>query len=75
MAASVAGGIAFFFLGFLIYGLVLDKAVMKPNTIEYAGLMKETPIWIPLVLANIVSAFMLVYIFEKWAGSRHLSVV
>ena len=52
LAATVAGGIAFFFFGFLIYGLLLDPTVMKPNTSEYAGLMKETPTWIPLVLAN-----------------------
>lgn len=70
LAATVAGGIAFFFFRFLIYGLLLDPTVMKPNTIEYAGLMKETPTWIPLVLANLVSAFMLAYIFENWAGIR-----
>ena len=73
LAAAIAGGIAFFFFGFLIYGLLLDPTVMKPNTIEYAGLMKETPSWIPLVLANLVSAFMLAYIFENWAGIRTLA--
>ena len=41
--------------------------VMKPNMVIYAGLMKETPTWIPLILANFVSAFLLAYIFDKWA--------
>lgn len=68
LAATVAGGIAFFVLGFIIYGLFLDPMVMKPNMVTYAGLMKETPTWIPLILANFVSAFLLAYIFDKWAS-------
>ena len=67
LAATVAGGIAFFILGFIIYGLILDPMVMKPNMITYPGLMNETPVWAPLVLANFVSAFLLAYIFDKWA--------
>ena len=70
LGATVAGGIAFFILGFLVYGLVLDPMVMKPNMKEYAGLMNETPVWIPLVLSNFVSAFLLAYIFDQWAGIR-----
>ena len=48
LAASIAGGIAFFILGFVIYGLILDPMVMKPNMIEYPGLMKDPPVWVPL---------------------------
>ena len=70
LAATVAGGIVFFVLGFVIYGLILDQMVMKPNMITYAGLMNETPVWIPLVMANLVSALLLAYIFDKWAGIR-----
>jgi hypothetical protein len=70
LAATVAGGIAFFVLGFLIYGLLLDPLVMKPNMIEYSGLMKDPPMWVPLVLANLVNAFYLAFIFDKWAGIR-----
>jgi hypothetical protein len=68
LAATVAGGIAFFILGFVIYGLILDPMVMKPNMIEYAGMMKDPPMWIPLVLANLVNAFLLAFIFDKWAS-------
>ena len=71
VAATVAGGIAFFILGFIIYGLILDPMVMKPNmNPDAAKLMKEPPSWIPLVLANFVSAFLLAYIFDKWATIR-----
>ena len=69
-AATVAGGLAFFVLGFLIYGLILDPLVMKPNMNEFPGLMKEIPTWAPLVAANLVSALLLAYIFDVWAGIR-----
>ena len=68
LAATVAGGVAFFVLGFIIYGLILDPTVMKPNmNPDAAKLMKDPPVWVFLVLANFVSAFLLAYIFDKWA--------
>lgn len=71
LVAAVAGGIAFFILGFLLYGLVLDPMVMKPNmNPDAVKLMNDPPVWVPLVLANFVSAFLLAYIFDKWAGFR-----
>lgn len=70
-AATIAGGVAFFILGFVIYGLFLDPMVMKPNmNPEAAKLMKDPPSFVPLVLANLVSALLLAYIFEKWATIR-----
>ena len=70
LAATVAGGIVFFVLGFIIYGLILEERVMRPNMNTYPGLMNEVPVWLPLILANMVSALLLAYIFEKWAGIR-----
>ena len=70
LAATVAGGITFFVLGFVIYGLLLEERVMRPNMNIYAGLMNETPVWLPLILANLISALLLAYIFEQWAGIR-----
>src|SRR5689334_7021611 len=72
-AAAIAGGAVFFLFGFLIYGLLLDPMVMRPNMIEYSGLMKDPPAFVPLIIANIVEAFFLAYIFDKWAGIRSWS--
>lgn len=69
-AATVVGGIAFFVLGFLIYGLVLDNMVMRPNMNEFSGLTKEMPSWAPLILANLVTALLFAWIFESLAGIR-----
>lgn len=70
LAATVAGGIAFFVLGFLIYGLLLDP-YMKANMIQYPGLMKEPmPDWAPLVASNLVNALLFAFVFDYWAGIR-----
>jgi hypothetical protein len=71
LAATLAGGIAFFIFGFIIYGLILDPLVMKPNmNPEVAKFMKDPPEWVFLVLGNLVAAFLLAYIFEWWATIR-----
>ena len=69
LAATVAGGIAFFALGFLIYGLVLDP-YMKANMVQYAGLIKDPPDFVSLVLANLVNAFLFAFVFDHWAGIK-----
>jgi hypothetical protein len=68
LAATLVGGIAFFIVGFVVYGLILDPMVIKPNLVEFPGLMKEMPSMVPLILANFVSAFMLAYIFDRWGS-------
>ena len=71
LAATVAGGVTFFVLGFVIYGLILDPMVMRPNTTPGAmKLMKDPPMWAALVLGNLVAAFILAYVFDKWASIR-----
>jgi hypothetical protein len=69
LAATLAGGITMFITGFLIYGLALDS-YMKANTIQYAGLTKDPPEWIPLIISNLVWGFLFAHIFDKWAGIR-----
>ncbi len=44
---------------------------MKPNMNPDAlKLMNEMPVWLPLVLANLVSALLLAYIFDRWASIK-----
>lgn len=70
LAATGAGGVTFFVLGFVIYGLILEERVMRPNMNTYPGLMNEVPVWAPLILANLVNGFLLAYIFDKWASIK-----
>lgn len=68
LAATVAGGVAFFLFGWIVYGLILDPLVFKPYADpETLKLMKDPPEWVFLILANLVAAFLLAYIFDRWA--------
>src|SRR5438445_3780142 len=70
LAATVAGGIIFFGLGYVIFGVLLD-AYFKANMIEYPGLMKgPMPDMLPLIAWNLSMAFLFAFIFDKWAGIR-----
>jgi hypothetical protein len=65
LGASATG----FFIGWLIFGLLLDS-YYKSETIVYEGLMKTPPeIW-AIVLMNMSWATLLVYIFHIWADIR-----
>ncbi len=70
LAATIAGGIVFYVLGFVLFGIVLDP-VMKPYFNQFPGLMKEPmPDLIFLPLWNLTMAFLFAIVFEKWAGIR-----
>lgn len=65
LLAVVLGAIANFFLGFLIYGLLLMD-FMQANTTVYDGLMKdESQAMNGYVLSSIIFAVLLTYIFRK----------
>ena len=70
LAATVAGGVTLFLLGWLVYGVVLES-FMKEHMNQFPGLMKEPmPEMVPLVLANIVAAGLMAFVFEHWASIR-----
>ena len=64
--AGLAGGVFNFFLGWLVYGILL-MSFMEANTIKYEGLSKEMPDMLLLSLSCLATAFFLAFIFEKWA--------
>lgn len=67
--AGLAGGITYFILGFLIYGMLLEATVMRPNMNQYAGLTKEMPDFVPLMIANLISGLLFAYILDL-GGAR-----
>lgn len=70
LAAAVAGGVTQFILGFIIYGLLLEERVMKPNINVFPGLMKDMPDFAPLILANLITGLLFAYILDTWAQVR-----
>jgi hypothetical protein len=70
LAAGVAGGIVFFALGFLLFGVLLDP-YFRANMVEYPGLMKTPmPEMLPLIAWNLVNGIFFAFIFDRWASIR-----
>jgi len=62
--AAVAGGIAVFVAGLLIYGLVF-ASFMQANTM--AGIHRDAPRWIVLGVANLATGTLLTTVLGYWA--------
>ena len=63
---TLVGGISFFFLGYLIYGLAL-ASFFSQHTIAVSGSAKTMNeiVWWALILGNLASGALLAYIFLK----------
>jgi hypothetical protein len=64
---TVAGGITFFLVGFIIYGLAL-MSFFEAHAGSATGVAKVDMVWWALILGNMASAGLLSYIFLKWAN-------
>jgi len=67
LLAGVAGGIVFFLLGFLVYGVLLMK-FFAANQGTAQGVMKDPPAMWALAIGNLAWGFLLALIFGRWAG-------
>ena len=69
LIGTLVGGVAFFLLGYLLYGLLLEGYFMS-NMGSAKGVMKANPNFPVLILGNLIGAFLLTYIFDHWAGIK-----
>jgi hypothetical protein len=67
--AAIAGAVLYFFLGWLVYGILL-MGFYEAHTVHYEGLMKEMPNLFAIFLSNLLMAFLFAWIFDKWANIR-----
>lgn len=67
LLGGIAGGIVFFLLGYLFYG-VLFMSFFEANSGDLGKLMKETPTWWALILGNLFWGILLAFIFQQWAS-------
>ncbi len=67
LLGGLAGGVAFFLLGFLFYGILLMK-FFEANSGSATGVMKDPPVWWALILGNIFWGLLLAVIFGRWAS-------
>jgi hypothetical protein len=70
IVASIAGCILFFFLGWLIYGVLLMDFYVA-HTTPYEGLMREMPNLAALIIAQLTWSFLLAFIIQRWEGAKN----
>jgi len=67
---TIAGGVAFFLLGWLIYGMLLTE-FMKANYNQCAMKPMEDMIWWAMILSNLVWALLYAMLFS-WTNTSTL---
>lgn len=60
---GIAGGVAFFFLGWIIYGMLM-KDYMAANTNSCASRPEAEFVWWALIVSNLVWGFIIALIFS-----------
>ena len=65
--ASLAGGVALFLTGFLLWGLAL-AGFYESHMVSVPGVNKETADMFHLAISQIVWAILLTVVMGKWAG-------
>jgi hypothetical protein len=66
LLAALIGGLAFFFIGWLVWGILLMDTMQSLSN-PVAGCEREMPVMWSLALANILSALLYAVIYERWA--------
>ena len=65
LLAALAGGIAYFLLGWLVWGIALAGMMETPSNVT-----KDPMLFWAMILSCLVYGFFLAYIFGRWAGIR-----
>lgn len=67
--ATLAGFVTYFFLGFILYGMLLMD-FYTAHSGSATGVMRNDANmqWWALVAGNVIQAYLLVYIFGNWAN-------
>lgn len=70
--AAIIGGIAYFLLGYLVYGVMLMN-FYSAHTTTYPGLMRAGIMFWSIFLSSLCMAFLLTWIFGRWGNINTLS--
>jgi len=72
LMAGLGAGIAAFFLGWLIWGILLMK-FSEANTTVYPGLVKEDMNFFAILLSNFIWGFTLTWIYANFSGKKSIT--
>jgi hypothetical protein len=70
LAATVAGAVTLFLLGWLIYGMLLRNFFDGAMTPAARAVMRTEPDFIPLILAQLAFGGLLAFVFAYWGSIR-----
>lgn len=70
LLGTLTGFIGYFMAGYLFY-VILFKDLLASTNPGMAGVQAE-PNMVAIIIGNLVAAFLLSYIFERWAGIREM---
>jgi len=71
LVAGIAGGVLFFLMGWLIYGIILANYAAGQGNSEFMRPMSEMKWW-ALIISNLCCGFLFAFIFD-WSKIRSLS--
>lgn len=69
LIATLAAAVAAFLFGWLVFGILLADFYAS-NSPVYEGLMKDPPNLLFIFFSNVINAFLIAYIFNRWAGIK-----
>ncbi|MBK9336479.1 MAG: hypothetical protein IPM98_07770 [Lewinellaceae bacterium] len=67
LLAALAGGVAFFLLGWLVWGILLMDMMRDMNP-QLEGVEKNPPDMLLIFLSSLVSGLFTALLFSRWAG-------
>ena len=70
LLSALAGGIAAFLVGWLLFGILLDpwyRSISTPEALAVQRPMEEMLMW-AIILSNLVYGLLLALIFNRWAN-------
>jgi hypothetical protein len=73
LLGTLVGTVVYFFGGWLIWGIILKDMMGNMYTAAAMALNKPEPDLMMIALSCLVGAFLMTYIFERWAGIRTLA--
>jgi uncharacterized membrane protein len=69
---TLAGGVAYFLLGFIIYAILMED-FFAAHTVKGIGKSETEMKYYPMVVGNLAHAALLSFVFLKWANIKTFS--
>jgi uncharacterized membrane protein len=69
---TLAGGVAYFFLGFIIYAILMED-FFSAHTVSGISKSETEMKFYPMVAGNMAHAALLAFVFLKWANIKSFS--